>query len=428
MNRSEFLKSISALGLLLTASKLKPVERSAITDAIVVGGGLSGLYLAYLLNKSGIPTQVLESNARLGGRIFTHDEQGKRMDLGGEWFSVKDSDLVSLIKEMGLTIEYVKKNSKISSESKEIISKLQKLFETMNSKSKESLAKLNILDYLEYQGISETDLKLLNTLLRSKYGVDGSSVSTLQVLEDHSKRPIVEEVLGRIKGGTFQLISRLQESISENSIRLNETVTSLSQGTGRVSIGLASGAKLSSSIVFVTIPPKSFANFAWTPALPREKKLAILQTTMGNISKIPFVVNQTYLPSFEWNDSSLIEELSQLDVDSNVFISQAYGEKSQALQVAKPEVLEYIVKSSLSSSNPSVAVDVEKIIKSPFRKSLTYPGAKTVFSLGSSSVKETFRLPFGKIYFAGDTLGDSTGTMNGAVQSAIQAFNQIGNG
>lgn len=38
---------------------------------IIVGGGLSGLTLAYLLAKQGIKATILEASTRLGGRIQT---------------------------------------------------------------------------------------------------------------------------------------------------------------------------------------------------------------------------------------------------------------------------------------------------------------------------------------------------------------------
>ncbi|WP_185218103.1 NAD(P)/FAD-dependent oxidoreductase [Sphingobacterium mizutaii] len=55
---------------------------------VIIGGGLSGLTLAYLLSKKNINVLILEASARLGGRIQT--VKGKLrtpLELGATWFS-----------------------------------------------------------------------------------------------------------------------------------------------------------------------------------------------------------------------------------------------------------------------------------------------------------------------------------------------------
>lgn len=38
----------------------------------IIGGGIGGLYAAYLLQRHGIPYEILEASPRLGGRLFTY--------------------------------------------------------------------------------------------------------------------------------------------------------------------------------------------------------------------------------------------------------------------------------------------------------------------------------------------------------------------
>ena len=47
-------------------------------DVIVIGGGLSGLTIAYQLKKRGLAVKVLEAQHRLGGRIETIYGKQKR--------------------------------------------------------------------------------------------------------------------------------------------------------------------------------------------------------------------------------------------------------------------------------------------------------------------------------------------------------------
>ncbi|PKH05994.1 FAD-dependent oxidoreductase [Moritella sp. Urea-trap-13] len=52
------------------------------TEFVIVGGGLSGLYTAYLLEQQGKDYILLEGRHRLGGRIYTEDQ----FDMGPSWF------------------------------------------------------------------------------------------------------------------------------------------------------------------------------------------------------------------------------------------------------------------------------------------------------------------------------------------------------
>lgn len=72
---------------------------------IIIGGGLSGLSLAYLLSKENINATVLEASPRLGGRIqTTKGALLTPLELGATWFSDMHPNLLSLIDELGLQI------------------------------------------------------------------------------------------------------------------------------------------------------------------------------------------------------------------------------------------------------------------------------------------------------------------------------------
>lgn len=72
------------------------------TKIIIIGGGLSGLYAAYLLEQAGMTDyRVLEARDRLGGRILS--KQG--FDLGATWiWSELNPELMNLIH--ALKLEY----------------------------------------------------------------------------------------------------------------------------------------------------------------------------------------------------------------------------------------------------------------------------------------------------------------------------------
>lgn len=75
---------------------------TAIDDAIVVGAGLSGLVCARRLVAAGARVRVLEARARVGGRLWSGEVGGARVDLGGAWLSVGQPRLRALADELGL--------------------------------------------------------------------------------------------------------------------------------------------------------------------------------------------------------------------------------------------------------------------------------------------------------------------------------------
>ena len=59
---------------------------SATTRTLIVGGGLSGLYSALLLDQRQEDFLLLEARDRLGGRILSSKQGGSAFDLGPSWF------------------------------------------------------------------------------------------------------------------------------------------------------------------------------------------------------------------------------------------------------------------------------------------------------------------------------------------------------
>lgn len=63
------------------AAKTKGVDY----DVIVLGGGFAGVTAARESSKNGYRTLVLEARERLGGRTWTSDFAGQKVELGGTW-------------------------------------------------------------------------------------------------------------------------------------------------------------------------------------------------------------------------------------------------------------------------------------------------------------------------------------------------------
>jgi protoporphyrinogen oxidase len=73
-------------------------------EYIIIGAGIAGLYLGYLLKKKNKRFIIIEKNDCIGGRIKTDIFHGKNINLGAGIFLNNHTNLIELLKE--LNIEY----------------------------------------------------------------------------------------------------------------------------------------------------------------------------------------------------------------------------------------------------------------------------------------------------------------------------------
>lgn len=71
---------------------------------VIIGAGLSGLYLGYRLKKEGFLVRILEANARIGGRIFTKNLHDTHVELGATWLWKYNEELLKLCSELNITL------------------------------------------------------------------------------------------------------------------------------------------------------------------------------------------------------------------------------------------------------------------------------------------------------------------------------------
>lgn len=83
-------------------------------DIIILGGGLAGLSAGFTLTKAGLPVQVYEGAAGVGGLSKTIERNGFRFDLGGHRFFTNDKEIDALVRDlMGREMVSVRRSSKI---------------------------------------------------------------------------------------------------------------------------------------------------------------------------------------------------------------------------------------------------------------------------------------------------------------------------
>ena len=71
-------------------------------DVVVVGAGATGLSAAHALQQAGRSVVVLEARDRVGGRLWTDEVDGVDLELGGQWVSPDQTELLRVLDELGL--------------------------------------------------------------------------------------------------------------------------------------------------------------------------------------------------------------------------------------------------------------------------------------------------------------------------------------
>ncbi len=75
-------------------------------DVVIIGGGAAGIGAARHLAASGRSTLLLEATSRLGGRAWTYEIAGHRLDLGSGWLHSGDrNSWAHIAEEAGLIVD-----------------------------------------------------------------------------------------------------------------------------------------------------------------------------------------------------------------------------------------------------------------------------------------------------------------------------------
>ncbi|MCD1145204.1 FAD-dependent oxidoreductase [Kocuria sp. LUK] len=77
-------------------------ERAIERDVVVVGAGPAGLMAARTLAAAGRSVAVLEARDRVGGRTWSRTVDGAFLEIGGQWVSPDQTELLALVDELGL--------------------------------------------------------------------------------------------------------------------------------------------------------------------------------------------------------------------------------------------------------------------------------------------------------------------------------------
>ncbi|MEM5793454.1 MAG: NAD(P)/FAD-dependent oxidoreductase [Candidatus Aenigmatarchaeota archaeon] len=266
-------------------------------DVIILGGGLTGLYVGYNLSKKGKKIAIIEKSNQLGGLLGSFKTRGDPLEKYYHHVFKGDKNFLELIKELGIDERFHWTQSTLGFYSKgkiydlsipfKIISfKPLNFFEKIRfgmiglkiklTKNHKELEKIPAKEWIIENGGLSIYHKLFYPLLKSKYGENLEKVSAAWFIERiklRTKGGLRKEKLGYLKGGFEVLIKRMEEEIVKNGGKIikGSIVRDLFINNGKLNGVIVGGKKLYSKIVVSTIPLPRMVKFNNLPQDFREK-------------------------------------------------------------------------------------------------------------------------------------------------------------
>ena len=166
---------------------------------IILGGGLSGIYLGYRLKKAGFSIEILEANDRIGGRMYTKNTENTKVELGAAWLWKYNVELLKVCNELDVS-----------------------LFE----------------QYMKGDALFEPTKK--------------QTPQRFQV-------PKNQEISYRIAGGTATILEKLSKGFLENELQLRQKVTQIDATETSIKV-VTKSSTFTGDVVISAIPPQLLVN------------------------------------------------------------------------------------------------------------------------------------------------------------------------
>lgn len=326
-------------------------ENQEVVDVVIVGGGISGLYAAYLIKQKApqLKILVLEAKDRVGGRTYTVDlkssqaeDQTDRFDLGGQWVTDTQTNVTALLKELNLESYPQYHTGKSIAELHRhvqpyslpipfvsLLSFLESLYNIfqlenacasvptwnpMMTRNAETLDQQTFA-HLMKPWISNSMNPLMTAAVRTVFGCEPEQINALFALTyAQAGGGLMRLTLTdpgcaqekKIKGGSQQISKSLAQRIGEDLVRLETPVRRVVQNEdGTVIITTSRNqSKIQCRKLILAIPPSQIIPIEFEPMLPGYKREMLKHMPIGSYIKFIFVFDTAF-----WRDDGFSGEV-----------------------------------------------------------------------------------------------------------------------
>jgi monoamine oxidase len=335
VSRREFLKRAGVAGAAAAAGPLalgRPARAAAAPRIAIIGGGIAGLAAALTLQDNGVPADVYESSARVGGRMhsdwqeFGHDFWGgQQAELCGELIDSNHKTILQLARRFNLaTVDLIGAQPNMTTDTYWILGAQYPYAQASNdfkpvhntlqgqimaagyptlynsfTPAGQQFDQMTVYDWITKYvpgGHSSQMGTLLNAAYNEEYGAEttGQSALNLIYLLGYKSGPGTWAIYGasderyHIVGGNSNLPVAIASALTKGSVHLNSAMTAIAlNGDGSISVSFAKGNTITVDHVILCMSFAVLRTLNYNKAgFNTRKQTAITQLGAGRNAKL----------------------------------------------------------------------------------------------------------------------------------------------
>lgn len=450
--------SSSFPGYLLGGAFPSRIDRrqSSLPSVIVIGGGISGIAAARILQNASFKVLLLESRDRIGGRILTDYSFGCPIDMGASWLHgvCNENPLAPLIRRLGLTLYRTSGDNSVLYDHdlesyalfdikghqvpqqivlevgevfKKILKETDKVRNEHTTDMSVSQAISIVLDRhpeLRQEGLAHEVLQWYICRMEAWFAADADMIS----LRSWDEEQVLSGGHGLMVQGYYPLVKAMAKDID---IRLNHRVKRIANGYNKVMVTIEDGSNFVADAVIVTVPIGVLkANLiAFEPKLPEWKLAAISDLGVGNENKIALLFDKVFWPNVELLGVAAPTSYAcgyflnlHKATGNPVLVYMAAGRFAYDLEKLSDEAAADFVMLQLKRMFPDATKPVKYLV-SRWGSDPDSLGCYSYDLVGNPvDIYDKLRAPVGNIFFGGEAVSvDHQGSVHGAYSAGVMA-------
>jgi monoamine oxidase len=446
---------------------MSALDNASDVDVVIVGAGFAGLKAAHDLVSKGHSVVVLEGRDRVGGRVFTGEIAGVKVDLGGTWVAKRHTAIREIANQVGCTLvpqftegrstlwlagkrsTYTGTLPKLSPAALVNMGRIQfamdKLAKTIdldapwNSPRAEELDAISLEEWLDRKRARSTTRAMLTIVTKVEWGCQPSDVSLLHVLRTIRAFGGFDSMLDA-EGGmqeeryveTTQEIAIRYAALLGDRVHTSAPVRRINQDADVVTVETDS-LQVNAKYAIVTTATEHRGDIEFEPELSEPAQGLIKSWGLGALSKSFVAYDKPF-----WRADGLSGEA--VTDTGTVFITFDVSPSPDGpgilMAFCDPRVFDahnletrkaHVVKQLADLFGPQAARPIDYIDHCWNTDSFA-PGGPNPVVAPYASVRYGSALaePHGRVQWAGtETAGEWTGSMNGAVLSGLRAAAEV---
>ncbi|MER5392774.1 NAD(P)/FAD-dependent oxidoreductase [Saccharopolyspora sp. NPDC002686] len=416
-------------------------------DVVVIGAGFAGLVAARELSLRGHSVAVLEARDRIGGRTWTDERLGRRLEMGGTWVHWLQPHVWTEVTRYGQRVEpspasqavhWIAGGTRHESSPEEFDALISRGMDRLARESREwfplpyeplhradldQIDHLSVADYFAKIDLDPAEREVTTGVWAEHFNGPAAVSGLTQAMRWCSAAsgnwPLLHQATSgyRLVEGTGALIGAIAAD-SNAELRLGTAVTSISQDSGRATVTTADGSRITARQVICTLPLNVLSSIDFEPALPAAKLAASAERTASQGLKTWIRVRGEVAPftGYAPDDHDLTFVHPEYAVEGDTLLV-AFGTRAADLA---PDDVEGVTRALRAWRDDLEVVDVagHNWMADEFSREtwpMQRPGQLTKYL---AALQE----PHGAVRFAGSDLATGwAGFIDGAVESGLRA-------